>query len=299
MPPDAPLAHRVITAEDGEEIHYYVGGVDDPAAPLLVFLHGLGSNHTRWHRLVRTPFLRERCRLIVLDVRGHGASHARRFVDQDGVGRDVRVLLARVGARGAILVGHCLGANLAVRVWELCPDRVGGMVFIEPFVVSMLRRDLAVIRVLLLPLFWLVYGVVYIAGAVGVSRTRFRFVDYESYDEWVRPRLTSFWAAVRWMGPWIDLQTMPMISYLQAFRTLFAYRPPWSGITCPVLVIYGKKAELAGDGGPPSSLGARRIQTVFLDASHFVLTDNVTGVAEAIEAFVRGTPPGARESPDG
>ncbi|HTP42039.1 MAG TPA: alpha/beta hydrolase [Nitrospiria bacterium] len=299
MPPDAPLSHRVITAEDGEAIHYYTGGVDDHHAPLLVFLHGLGSNHTRWQRLVREPFFRERCRLIVLDVRGHGASHARRFVDQNGIGRDVRTLLAQVNARRAILVGHCLGANLAVRVWEFCPDRVGGLVFIEPFVASSLRRDLMVIRVLLLPLFWLVYGMVRVADAVGLERTQFRFVDYEAYDEWVRSRLTSFWAAVRWMGPWVDLQTMPVSSYMQAFQTLFAYRPPWRAITCPTLAIYGKRAELAEDGGPPPSLDNPRIQTVHLDASHFVLTDNMPGVAATIEAFVRSQPPDAGSSPDG
>jgi pimeloyl-ACP methyl ester carboxylesterase len=286
MPPESP-SHRTITAEDGESIHYYVGGRDDPAAPLLLFLHGLGSNRTRWSRLTDQPFFRDSCRLLVAGLRGHGASHARRGVNEETISRDLCALLAHEGTGRAVIVGHCWGANLAVRVWTRCPERVAGLVLIEPFMVESLRGGLRTAYACIRPLLWLVAVVMRGLNAVGIKRTRFRMIDFAVYDEWVRARLTSFWAAVRYMGPWVDLQTMPVISYLQAFRMLFAYRPPWERIVCPVLTIYGKKAELAESTGhrPAPPLG----RTLFIEASHFVLTDNMPAVASAIETFVRQT----------
>jgi pimeloyl-ACP methyl ester carboxylesterase len=111
-------------------------------------------------------------------------------------------------------------------------------------------------------------------------------IDYETYDVWVRVRLTSFWAVLRFMGPWLDLHTMPLVSYLQALRMLFVYRPPWAAIRCPTLALYGKHAEL-GDASVQTPLAANpRVQVRVIDASHFVLTDNMPGVAAAIETFV-------------
>ena len=282
----SPLTPRTLPAGDGELIHYYTGGLVDPSAPALVFLHGLGSNHTRWHHLIRQPFFQEHCRLIVLDLRGHGASHARRGITSDGIGRDVEMLLEHEHIRSAILVGHCWGANLSVRVRERCPERIGGLVFIEPFVVSTLRWELRVAWVVSAPLYWAAYGLARLANGAGIRRRRFRLIDYEMYDVWVRARLTSFWAVLRWMGPWIDLQTMPVVSYLQALRILFAYRPPWEAIACPALALYGKRAEM-GDASVETPLAANpRVQVRMIDASHFVLTDNMPAVAAAIEAFV-------------
>jgi len=287
MPTESPLTHRAIAAEDGEPIHYYIGGRDDPAAPLLLFLHGLGSNRTRWSRLTAQPFFRHSCRILVVDLRGHGASHARRGITEETISRDLCTLLTKERATRAVIVGHCWGANLAVRVWARCPDRIAGLVLIEPFVVKTLHGWLRTTYALGRPLLWVLSVTMKGLNTLGVKRNRFRRIDFAVYDEWVRTRLTSFWAAVRWMGPWVDLQTMPVISYLQAFRILFAYRPPWEAIACPVLTIYGQKAELAESAGcqPAPPLG----RTLFIEAGHFVLTDNMPAVASAIETFVRKT----------
>jgi pimeloyl-ACP methyl ester carboxylesterase len=287
VPSESPLlTHKTLAAADGELIHYYVGGLLEPAAPALIFVHGLGSNHTRWHHLIRQPFFRERCRLIVLDLRGHGASHARRGIASDGIARDAEALLEHEGVRSAILIGHCLGANLAVRMWERCPERIAGLVFIEPFVISTLRWELRAVWTVSGPIFWAVHGLARLANAAGLRRRHFRMIDYETYDVWVRARLTSFWAVLRFMGPWLDLHTMPLVSYLQALRMLFVYRPPWAAIRCPTLVLYGKHAEL-GDASVQTPLADNpRVQVRVINASHFVLTDNMLAVAAAIETFV-------------
>jgi esterase len=287
MPPESTLTHRTIAADDGEPIHYYTGGRDDPSAPLLLFLHGLGSNRTRWTRLTAQPFLRDSCRILVADLRGHGASHARRDITEETIGRDLCALLTQERAERAVIVGHCWGANLAVRVWTRCSDRIAGLVLIEPFVVEELHGWMRTTYALGRPLLWALSVTMQGLNALGLKRSRFRLIDFAVYDEWVRARLTSFWAAVRWMGPWVDLQTMPVISYLQAFRILFAYRPPWEEVACPVLTIYGQKAELAesAERRPAPPLG----RTLFIEAGHFVLTDNMPAVASAIETFVRKT----------
>ncbi|MEW6325923.1 MAG: alpha/beta hydrolase, partial [Nitrospirota bacterium] len=204
----------------------------------------------------------------------------------DTIGRDAQTVLEREGIHSAVVIGHCLGANLAVRVWELCPERVAGLVFVEPFVVSALRWELRAFRVAAEPFYWAAYGLARLANAAGIRRRRYRVIDYEVYDVWVQARLTSFWAVVRWMGPWIDLQTMPVVSYLQALRMLFTYRPPWAAIGCPALALYGKRAQLSIES-PKHPLAVNpHVQVDIIDASHFVLTDNMPAVGSAIETFV-------------
>ena len=291
-----PLEEKVLRSFDGTEIHYLTGGSQNPKAPTLLLIHGLGSNATRWTRLSQLPFCSRDCRLIILHLRGHGRSTSRENVTVDSFARDCLAILSAERRDSAILVGHCLGANIAGRCWELDKTRIAGMVLIEPFFAESLRWDWKVFNVFLTPILLLVSAAARFLNAIGIRRKHFPLIDYYTYDEWVRNRLHNFFDVLRWMGPWADLHTMPVVSYIASYRILYTYAPDWKKVTVPMLVIFAKgermfsgerDAHLFSDrpGGKAGDKSNLMIRTI--DGSHFMLTDNVEDVAQAIQGFVK------------
>jgi pimeloyl-ACP methyl ester carboxylesterase len=123
---------------------------------------------------------------------------------------------------------------------------------------------------------------------LGLRRTRFRRIDYSVYDDWVRPRLTNLISVIRFMGPWMDLQCMPVAGYIASYRVLFRYRPPWRKIDVPTLALIARQGGVRSAGSRGHPLDRPGIQTVGIEASHFVLTDNREGVVRQIRTFVNG-----------
>ncbi len=89
----------------------------------IVLLHGLASTH-RWWDLVAKRLV-SRYRVIRFDHRGHGESDAPAGGYHIGqLATDTRGVLDALDLDGAVLVGHSLGAAVALRVAAEHPDRV-------------------------------------------------------------------------------------------------------------------------------------------------------------------------------
>ena len=276
---------RHLQAPDGTRIHYYCFEPTEARAPAFLFIHGLGSNWTRWKRLAEEPFFKP-FRRIVPDLRGHGDSVARRGIDADGFAADLELILKQEGADRPIVVGHCLGANIAVRLWERIPDKIMALVLIEPFITEDLQRTWKVLHAILGPLLSGIGWLVKALNLLGFRRTRFRRIDYSVYDDWVRSRLTNWVNVIRFMGPWMDLQCMPVAGYIASYRVLFRYRPPWRAIRGPVLALIAQQGGVLSPESDGHPLNRPGVRTVGIQASHFVLTDNREGVVRRIQAFV-------------
>lgn len=98
--------------------------------PAVVCVHGLTANHTCWASVADA--LSPAHRLIAYDLRGRGES------DKPGTGyslaqhgEDLLGLLDHLGLRKAILVGHSLGAHIAVRFAAVHPERVAKLVLVD------------------------------------------------------------------------------------------------------------------------------------------------------------------------
>lgn len=121
---------------DGETIVW-----DDTGGPGLpvVCAHNL--------LLDRTSFagLRERlagkARVVTVDLRGHGESSARRAFGTGDLARDLLVLLDRLAAPRALLVGVSLGASAAAELALLAPGRVAGLLLAAVNLEAASRRD--------------------------------------------------------------------------------------------------------------------------------------------------------------
>ena len=98
--------------------------------PVLVCIHGLTANHTCWASIA--DLLSPAYRLIAYDLRGRGES------DKPEKGyslalhnEDLEGLLDHFRLKKVVLVGHSLGANIALRFAATHPERVSKLVLVD------------------------------------------------------------------------------------------------------------------------------------------------------------------------
>ena len=115
-----PLSGHHLARPDST-IRYWSGGTEGPT---VVFLHGATLDHHSW--TPQLDALRDRCRVVAPDLRGHGASTGR--FDFDAAVEDVLALVEQLPARRVVLVGLSLGANIAQEVIRRRPEAVLALV---------------------------------------------------------------------------------------------------------------------------------------------------------------------------
>ena len=111
-------------------LHADDGGVGDPP---IVFVHSAAGNGGQW--AAQLAHVRRSRRAITVDLRGHGRSPvgagASDF-DIPALARDVGATLDALGAGRVILVGHSLGGSVCVSLAGARPDRVAGLLLVDP-----------------------------------------------------------------------------------------------------------------------------------------------------------------------
>ncbi len=109
-----PRSERLRTAgredADGVELHTLQWG--ETTLPRLVLLHGGGANAHWWDHLA--PHFADRFHVVALDFRGHGDSERPRDLVVGAFNDDLEALLAHLGSHNAVLIGHSMGAHVAL-----------------------------------------------------------------------------------------------------------------------------------------------------------------------------------------
>jgi magnesium chelatase accessory protein len=101
--------------------------VRDGDGPTLLLVHGFGGAGSNWDAVL--PLLDARLRLLVPDLPGHGWSSPLAAVSSLGTFADrVAALLDREDAWPAVVVGHSMGALVALRLARQRPDDVAALV---------------------------------------------------------------------------------------------------------------------------------------------------------------------------
>jgi pimeloyl-ACP methyl ester carboxylesterase len=124
---------------NGINMHYWQVGQGDN----VIMLHGLGGNMAVWH-LKLLPLLRRDFCVTTYDLRGHGRTDVSPSGYTTGdLARDLRGLMDALGIERASLVGHSLGADIALHFGLLFPERTSKIVVIEaglPVLIKMYRE---------------------------------------------------------------------------------------------------------------------------------------------------------------
>lgn len=107
---------------DNKSVHALAQGPLDGPNPVLVFLHGAGMSHGVWAPLL-SSFL-ETPAVLAPDLPGHGRSDGPLLPDVATMAEWLETLLETAGVMQACLVGHSMGALVALETAARCPERV-------------------------------------------------------------------------------------------------------------------------------------------------------------------------------
>jgi pimeloyl-ACP methyl ester carboxylesterase len=96
----------------------------------IVLLHGARSSRENWDLVA--PLLRQRWRVLALDMRGHGDSDTPdNGYDILRFASDLHGLLTALEINNPLLVGHSLGASVVAEYGKAYPSVPSGLVFVD------------------------------------------------------------------------------------------------------------------------------------------------------------------------
>jgi pimeloyl-ACP methyl ester carboxylesterase len=274
LPDGTTLAYRVTPAESRR-----------PGRALLM-LHGLASNLTRWSEFVAHSSLAARWDLIRVDLRGHGGSPAPGPLCLERWADDLAALLDREGHPRAVLVGHSLGAQIALVFAVRHTDRTAGLVLIDPLFRKALRGRAALIA-RGGPLFRAGAALARAGDALGLGRETLPSLDLAELDREARKALASAEskdAFVRhYSSPRADLRYFPADHYLEELAEMFRRTPPLEATRAPVLLLLSRGGTFADPARTQQvAAGFQDAEIVMIDAEHWPLTERPVEVRRAI-----------------
>jgi len=277
------------TATDGASLRYGIWRA--PASNTAVLLlHGMASNMTRWSEFVRQTNLGVDFNVIRMDLRGHAGSVYRGRIDLQRWTADMIELMHKEGVDQVVLVGHCLGANLAVHFSAAHPQITSGVVLIEPIVkqalVGVLARA-ARYRPLLVALVPLLRA----TAKLGLYRRTLAPLDLEQLDQQTREAMAENegeFPQNRYGSVREDLRQIPLVVYLQDLLAVTAPMPEQGLGNTPALAMLATESTFTDRQQTLVWLGEQhncKIESV--PAAHWIPTEQPALMRELIEDWCR------------
>lgn len=101
-------------------------------APIVLLVHATGFHARCWDRTVAA--LPEGWTAVAVDMRGHGRSERREPYVWAAFGQDLEELVAELGLRDAIGVGHSMGGHCVTQVAARLPGAFRSLVLVDPVI---------------------------------------------------------------------------------------------------------------------------------------------------------------------
>jgi pimeloyl-ACP methyl ester carboxylesterase len=270
-------------------------------SPALLLLHGLASNASRYAEFRARTTLAGHHRVLAPDLRGHGAALTRRRIASETWCDDLVALLDAERQAQAIVVGHSLGAQVALRLAQRHPARVAGLVLIDPvFREALHGRWLRIARAA--PMLRAAAAAVRGLNALGLHRGPLPPLDLQALDALARQALADPdpAAEARFVAQYsstrADLRHVPTAVYLQDLVEMFRPVPAPGTLPQPVLALLSTGATFADPAAMRAALAGPRVELQAIACHHWPLTEQPEAVRHAIEGWVQARAWGLRES---
>ena len=195
---------------------------------------------------------------------------------------DLVALLDAERAERAVIVGHCMGANIAAQFAARHPARTEGVVLIEP-----MPRDALIGSLRVLKHFGFAFA---FAGAaalafnhLGCQRKSLRPMNLEQWDKAVERGdipLDEF------ASPLSDLRTTPSGGYFLSVAAVFEPLP--GGLLgCPALAMISRNSTMNDPARTRVALEKLgHVEILELDAEHWIPTEQPAAMRAAIEGWL-------------
>lgn len=259
-----------------------------------MLLHGLASNRSRWSEFVETTSLAATHDVLTPDLRGHGESAA--VSDRGCLDRwvnDLAQSLNETGHEHALIVGHSLGAQVAIHFAAQYPGRASSLFLIDPVLrTALLAKNQWILTAL--PLFSAAAAAIRFANRLGIYRRRIAPLDLRELDRAARIALQSpenTEAFIRqYSSTRADLKHIHTAQYLQDVVELLRPAPGFARLHCPVRVLLSTGETFAGQSETRRDLSAlANVSFATIDCHHWPITERPDEVRLAIETWVTDT----------
>lgn len=278
---------------DGASAAYRVRGPATPGGAPLLLVHGLASNGSRFAEFVERTALAAHHALIRVDLRGHGDAITRGRIGIDLWCDDLAAVLDAEDALAAIVVGHSLGAQVALQFAQRQPRRCAALVLIDPVFRSALRGHRRWLAQAVPPLRLVVRGVRAL-NAIGLHRGALPPLDLRALDAAARRALGSPAAERAFIAQYssvrADLKHVPLAVYLQDLAEMFAPTPLPRTLGVPVLALLSTGATFADADAMRTALAGPDVTVQTIDCQHWPLTERPDEVRQAIERWCEALP---------
>jgi pimeloyl-ACP methyl ester carboxylesterase len=128
--PPAPIAEgapQIVDSADGVHIEYQVYGQREPA---IILIHGWANNANYWN--AQLDPLKARYTVVTLNLAGHGASERNREDwSMANYAADVVAVARAIPNKQLVLVGHAMGAIVALEATRTLGARVIGVIAVD------------------------------------------------------------------------------------------------------------------------------------------------------------------------
>jgi pimeloyl-ACP methyl ester carboxylesterase len=130
LPAEAAVADgspQIAMTPDNVHIEFRVYGRGEPA---IVLVHGWAADANYWNKQIDP--LKAKYTVVAVDLAGHGASAANR-TDWTiaNYGEDVATVVRQIPSNQVVLVGHAMGADVALEAARRIGDRVIGIIAVD------------------------------------------------------------------------------------------------------------------------------------------------------------------------
>lgn len=281
-----------IETGDGATLAYRIRRGGGDSSRVIVLVHGLASNMTRWSELADNTSLTDAWDLLRVDLRGHGNSLWRGRLDMETWCDDLLQVLDTEGYGQAVIVGHSLGAQIAVYFGSWHPSRTAGLALIDPVVSDALLGHLRLASRFVFLLKALI-AVIRLLNTIGIYRRHIPRRDLRELDETMRRELLAEgkveemverYASVR-----PDIAHFPIANFLQEIVQMVRPLPDLSTVKAPVLVLLSSGETYTDPAATRRAIDEfQQATTVTIDAYHWPLTEKPDAVRGAIENWATG-----------
>lgn len=111
--------------------HYLIKSDKEEVKKTLVFLHGLFGNANNWRSISYSEPIKARRHSLLVDLRNHGLSEHDDAMDYSDMADDVVRLLDELNLNKITLLGHSMGAKVAMNLACRHEDRLDGLIIVD------------------------------------------------------------------------------------------------------------------------------------------------------------------------
>ena len=281
------MENRQILEHDGVRLNYWLSR-SEGAKHTLIMLHGVASNHTRWSEYTDGTALTPSWNLLRLDLRGHGDSMYHGRINRRRWVADLHAIIEKEALSQVVLLGHSLGAEIALDYAAAYPQDVSGLVLIDPVFHQNLHGILGWVRRMQY-LFWIPVGLLWLARGLGIGHREYPPRDLNALDEKTRTMLSDnpqMEIADLYMNPLADLSYIPLANYLQDLLAVVQPVPVLEKINQPVLVLMSGGSSLSDRQRNEQQINRfADVSIQIVDCDHWPLTEQPETVRDMIDSW--------------